>query len=122
MSSKAATRIARNDGGESTITYRVPAALKAQFIGTLKKHDRNASLVLRDFMRSVVDTDGANIAAPKISDAERQRRKEAVAYGQASVALEGFQVSPDAKQLAQRFVDGDIALNDFASARSTHER
>lgn len=106
---------------ETTITYRVPKALKDDFMRTLKKRDRNISLVLRDFMRDVVKSDGRtidapSIEAPAISDAERRRRAQAIAYGQASVALEGFPVTEDAKQLADRFVAGEIGLNEYASA------
>lgn len=109
---------------ESTITCRVPSALKQHFMSVLKQQDRNISVVLRDFMREVVQTDGRSIKAPASSDAERRRRQEAIAYGQASVSLEGFPITADAKELAERFVAGDIGLNEYAAAPhgATRER
>lgn len=101
---------------DTTITYRVPASLKHDFMSVLKRQDRNISLVLRDFMREVVQTEGRAIKAPAISDAERRRRQEAVAYGQASVALEGFPITAEAQALADSFVAGDLTLAEFAAA------
>lgn len=47
-------------------------------------------------------------AQPLISDAERRRREEAVNYGIASGALEGFSVPDAYKTEAERFIRGEI--------------
>lgn len=49
----------------------------------------------------------------KIDEEERRARKQAVEYAQASVILEGFEISPAAKALAQRFIDGEIDLDQY---------
>ncbi|WP_293038187.1 antitoxin VbhA family protein [Paraburkholderia sp.] len=50
---------------------------------------------------------------PSISDEERQRRLEAVRYACASVGLEGFWLSSEARAQMQRFIDGEISLADL---------
>jgi len=54
--------------------------------------------------------------APKISDEERQARQQAVEYARASVALEGLEQTEAAKAHAQRFIDGEIDLEQYLSA------
>ncbi len=54
--------------------------------------------------------------APKISDEERRARQQAVEYAQASVALEGLEQTEAAKAHAQRFIDGEIDLDEYLSA------
>ena len=53
-----------------------------------------------------------------ISDAERDRRVAAVNYARASVGLEGFSLSAADEEHAQRFIDGDIDLEEFVQPRS----
>jgi len=48
-----------------------------------------------------------------ISDAERQRRKDAVVYARASVGLEGFTLSASDAAHAERFINGEIDLAEF---------
>ncbi len=43
-----------------------------------------------------------------ISEKERQLRKEAVEYANASVELEGFELSPEYKSRQQLFIYGEI--------------
>lgn len=43
-----------------------------------------------------------------ISEEERQLRKEAVEYANASVELEGFKLSPEYKSRQQLFINGEI--------------
>jgi hypothetical protein len=43
-----------------------------------------------------------------ISEAERQLRKEAVEYANASLELEGFELSPEYKNRQQLFINGII--------------
>lgn len=108
-----------SDATETNFTIRVPASLKRKFMATLKANDRTGSNVVRDFMREVVETNGRSIkATPQEAAAfyaEQRRRQEAVAYGQASVALEGFQITEEATRLAEQFVAGNICLSEYAS-------
>ena len=53
-----------------------------------------------------------------ISGAERDRRVAAVNYARASVGLEGFSLSAPDEEHAQRFIDGDIDLEEFVQPRS----
>ncbi|WP_109582570.1 antitoxin VbhA family protein [Cupriavidus plantarum] len=49
--------------------------------------------------------------------AERDRRVAAVSYARASVGLEGFSLSAADEEHAQRFIDGDIDLEEFVQPR-----
>lgn len=53
-----------------------------------------------------------------ISDTERRRRQSAVNYSRASVGLEGFSLSEADEAHAQRFVDGQISLQEFVEPRA----
>lgn len=53
-----------------------------------------------------------------ISDTERSRRQSAVNYARASVGLEGFSLSEADEAHAQRFVDGQINLQEFVQPRA----
>lgn len=53
-----------------------------------------------------------------ISSAERARRVAAVKYARASVGLEGFSLNAADEEHAQRFIDGDIDLEEFVQPRS----
>lgn len=58
---------------------------------------------------------------PSITPEERRRREEAVRFGHACVGLEGFKQTPAALALAQRFIDGEIDMDEFI-ARSTGDK
>jgi hypothetical protein len=49
----------------------------------------------------------------KISDEERTRRLETVKHARASVGLEGFVIPPEEEEHAQRYVDGEIDLDEY---------
>lgn len=53
-----------------------------------------------------------------ISDAERCRRQSAVSYARASVGLAGLSLSEADEAHAQRFVDGQINLQEFVQPRA----
>ncbi|MFY2087676.1 antitoxin VbhA family protein [Achromobacter xylosoxidans] len=53
-----------------------------------------------------------------ISDTERSRRQSAVNYARASVGLEGFSLSEADEAHAQRFVDGQMTLQEFVQPRA----
>ncbi|MFY3533273.1 MULTISPECIES: antitoxin VbhA family protein [Achromobacter] len=52
-----------------------------------------------------------------ISNAERGRRQSAVNYARASIGLEGFSLSEADEAHAQRFIDGQIRLQEFVQPR-----
>ena len=49
----------------------------------------------------------------RITPEERRKREEAVRFGQACVGLEGFKQTPASIALAQRFIDGEIDMDEF---------
>ncbi|WP_080605902.1 antitoxin VbhA family protein [Bordetella bronchiseptica] len=53
-----------------------------------------------------------------ISETERCRRQSAVNYARASVGLEGFSLSEADEAHAQRFIDGEISLQEFVQPRA----
>lgn len=53
-----------------------------------------------------------------ISDTERSRRQSAVNYARASVGLEDFSLSEADEAHAQRFIDGQISLQEFVQPRA----
>jgi hypothetical protein len=55
-------------------------------------------------------------STPLISEAERDRRRAAIAYGRGSVRLEGFVVSPEAEALNQRYIDGELTREELTQA------
>jgi hypothetical protein len=54
--------------------------------------------------------------APKISDAERAKRKAAVDYARGSVRLEGFVLSEFAEDLNRRYINGEITRAEKTAA------
>ena len=44
---------------------------------------------------------------------ERLKRKDAVDFARASLGLSGFKITTEHEACAQRFVDGEISLEDF---------
>lgn len=49
----------------------------------------------------------------QISEAEQNERKKAVAFANASFGLSGFETSEEMKHLGQRYITGEIDLNEF---------
>jgi hypothetical protein len=47
-----------------------------------------------------------------ISDEERRRRQKAVDFGRASVGLEGFKPTKLGEEVSQRFVNGEITIDE----------
>jgi predicted transcriptional regulator len=100
---------------EACMTFRVEADLREQFAEAAGRAHRPAAQVLRDFMRAYVERAQAPRPSAGIGEAERQRRQDAVNYGWASVGLEGFSVSPAAREHGRRFIEGEIDLHEFAN-------
>ncbi|KER02601.1 antitoxin VbhA family protein [Photorhabdus temperata] len=97
---------------ETTMSFRVEPDLRANFHHAAEAEHISAAQVLRAFMRDYVKQHEARRA---IDPAERKRREDAVAYSRASVGLEGFNVSPADERHAQRFINGEIDLQQFVS-------
>lgn len=57
-----------------------------------------------------VDTKGPE---HPISEAKQSERKKAVAFATASMGLSGFETSEEMKHLGQRYITGEIQLNEF---------
>lgn len=51
-----------------------------------------------------------------LTDAERQRRLDAVNYARASLALEGFALSAKEELRAQAFINGMLTIAEFIAA------
>lgn len=92
------------------MTFRIEPELRASFIQAAENDQRPAAQVLRELMRVYVEQ--SRQKAP-ISAAERQRREEAVNFARASMGLEGFIRSDKAEAHAQRFVSGEIDLDEY---------
>ena len=54
--------------------------------------------------------------ATKITPAERRERERAIQEAHASTALEGFQQTPESIARAQRFINGEIDLDEFIAS------
>lgn len=63
-----------------------------------------------------VDTKGRG---HQISDAEQSERKKAVAFATASIGLSGFETSEEMKHVGQRYITGEIDLNEFVMLSQT---
>lgn len=57
-----------------------------------------------------VETKGPEYQIP---EAEQSERKRAVAFATASIGLSGFETSEEMKHLGQRYISGEIDLNEF---------
>lgn len=51
----------------------------------------------------------------QISEAEQNERKKAVAFANASIGLSGFETSDEMRHLGQRYIIGEIDLNEFVT-------
>ena len=54
--------------------------------------------------------------ATKITPAERRERERAIQEAHASTALEGFQQTPESIARSQRFINGEIDLDEFIAS------
>ena len=100
---------------ETTMSFRVEQALREEFHDAAKLTDQPAANVLRQLMRQYVararDASArGELPIVQLPEEEQQRRANAVAFASASVALEGFAVSPDVQRHADRFIRGEIDL------------
>ena len=63
---------------------------------------------------------GATASRDGISEAEKTRRRAAIAYARGSVRLEGFVVSDFAESLNERFINGEITRAELTAALKRH--
>lgn len=61
------------------------------------------------------------IPSSAISPAERQQRKEAVEYANASIQLEGFELSPEMIRRQQLFIDGIVDSSGLTEGHESKE-
>lgn len=94
---------------DEQMIFRVPGELKAEFQEAAEVSDRSAAQLLREFMRTFVTQHKATASVAPPSTVEE--RQAAVNFGQASVALEGFTVSAEAQAQQQRWVRGEITMD-----------
>ncbi|WP_159815571.1 antitoxin VbhA family protein [Pseudomonas sp. 18058] len=66
----------------------------------------------------------AEIDRPKVyelSEVERSKRREAVAFANASTNLSAFEITDCMKRLGERYISGEIDLEEFvATSRQEH--
>jgi Antitoxin VbhA len=109
---------------EVTMTFRLEEDLRTHFAKAAELEHRPAAQVLRDLMRMYVEqifsespTASTFAPSPFSSTAEHRSRREAVEYALGSVGLEGFQLDKAAAADAQRFIDGEIDLDELVKLR-----
>ena len=51
----------------------------------------------------------------QLSEAERSKRREAVAFANASTNLSAFEITDGMKRLGERYISGEIDLDEFVS-------
>ena len=50
---------------------------------------------------------------PRISDEERSERRRGIAAARGSVRLEGFVISQAAEAVAERYIDGELDIDEY---------
>jgi hypothetical protein len=106
---------------DEQMIIRVPSELKSEFQHAALAADRPAAQILREFMRDFVAKNRTSgVVAPIGSTAEE--RKVALNFGRASVALEGFSVSSEAQVQQERWVRGEITMEEcIANIKQAHQ-
>jgi predicted transcriptional regulator len=90
------------------MTIHLEAGLHDRFTEVAAKNNRQAEQVIQELVRDFIDK-----AKPRISEEERERRQEAVDFAKANIELEGFTRSYEEEIHAQRFVNGEIGLDEY---------
>jgi len=94
---------------DALMTFRVDSQLREQFMDAADKNHLPAAQLLRDFMRKYV----TYVQKPVLNEAETRRRRDAANFAQANVGLEGFKISADEEQWSERFIRGEITMDEF---------
>lgn len=107
---------------DEQMIIRVPSELKSEFQLAAQVADRPAAQILREFMRDFVAKNRTpNVPATTGSTAEE--RKAAMNFGRASVALEGFSVSSEDQAQQERWVRGEITMEEcIANIKHAYQR
>ena len=106
---------------DEQIIIRVPGELKAEFQRAAELLDRSAAQILREFMHDFVAKNKID-AASTTAQSTVKERKAAVSFGRTSVALEGFAVSSSAEAQQQRWVRGEISMEEcIAGIKQAHQ-
>lgn len=96
------------------MNFRLKTDLHRAFVEKAKSENRTASDVMRELMQNYVDKDKV-VIKPAISQEEKARRAKAFEFARASVALEGYSMSDEAMTQCQRFIDGEITLDELVN-------
>lgn len=107
---------------DEQIIFRVPGELKAEFQRAAEFLDRSAAQILLEFMHDFVAKNKISVALdPARSTVEE--RQAAISFGRASVALEGFAISSAGEAQQQRWVRGEISMEEcIAGIKQAHQR
>ena len=98
---------------ETSMTFRLGADLRKQFMDTAEKMNMPAAQILRILMQSFIQRNQKT--SIHISAAEQEERRKAVEFAYASVALEGYSIVDNEKKHAQRYISGEIDLETFVN-------
>jgi hypothetical protein len=107
-------------GKEVTMEFSVEQELQSRFLAAAQSKAK-ADQVLREFMSDYIART-QDRPAGAIAHEERERRREAVEFAQASVALEGLPITAVEKAHAQRFINGEIDLDRYVTAAGDASR
>ena len=106
---------------DEQMIIRVPGELKAEFQQAAEIADRPAAQILREFMRDFVAKNKVS-AVLDMTPPTVEERKAAVNFGRASVALEGLTVSSEAQAQQERWVRGEITMEEcIAGIKQAHQ-
>lgn len=94
---------------DEQIIITVPGELKAELQQAAEVLEHSATQILRDCMWDFVAKNKI-ITASTSARSTVDERQAAVSFGRASVALEGFAVSSAAEAQQQRWVRGEISM------------
>jgi predicted transcriptional regulator len=106
---------------DEQMIIRLPGELKAEFQQAAETADRPAAQILREFMRDFVAKNRIS-AVLNTTPSTVEERKAAVNFGRASVALEGLTVSSEAQAQQERWVRGEITMDEcIAGIKQAHQ-
>lgn len=106
---------------DEQIVITVPGEIKAEFQQAVEVLDRSAAQISRDCMCDFVAKNEISTASPSARSTVDERQA-AVSFGRASVALEGFAVSSAAEAQQQRWVRGEISMEEcIAGIKQAHQ-
>lgn len=105
---------------KTTMTFRIDANLKKQFMDAADKMNMPAAQVLRslihDFIQRNQEKSGDQKSGTLITLEEQEKRRKAARFAIASVGLEGFKVPESEIQHMERFISGEISFQEFMEA------